>query len=83
MPVLAKTVCTLGAARAAGAFELSHTVAVGNHGRGVKSPCGRDRKILAEYDPQIRVVMDSPQGLVSVLASDLLPFAYDYRAEQS
>ncbi|WP_218711618.1 cytidine deaminase [Arthrobacter sp. BF1] len=73
----------LGAARAAGALDLSHIVAVGNHGRGVKNPCGRDRQILADYYPEIRVIIDSPQGLVSVLACDLLPFAYDYLAEQS
>lgn len=72
----------LGAARAAGATELTHIVAVGNHGRGIKNPCGRDRQILADYYPQIRVVMTSPAGLVSVLASDLLPLGYDYKAEQ-
>jgi cytidine deaminase len=72
----------LGAARAAGATELTHIVAVGNHGRGVKSPCGKDRQILADYHPGIRVVLSSPNGLVSVLASDLLPFSFDYRAEQ-
>jgi cytidine deaminase len=72
----------LGAARAAGATELTHIVAVGNHGRGVKSPCGKDRQILADYHPGIHVVLSSLNGLVSVLASDLLPFSFDYRAEQ-
>ncbi|MFJ7749234.1 cytidine deaminase family protein [Arthrobacter sp. NPDC097144] len=72
----------LGAARAAGATELTHIVAVGNHGRGVKSPCGRDRQILADHYPEVRVIVPSPEGLVSVLASDLLPLAFDYHAEQ-
>ena len=73
----------LGAARAAGATELTHIVAVGNHGRGVKSPCGRDRQILADHYPQLRVVMPSPVGLVSVLAADLLPLGFDHQAEQA
>lgn len=72
----------LGAARAAGATELTHIVAVGNHGRGVKNPCGRDRQILADHYPQIRVVMTTASGYLSVQASDLLPLAYDYSAEQ-
>jgi len=72
----------LGAARAAGATELTHIVAVGNHGRGVKNPCGRDRQILADHYPKIRVVMTSPVGPVSILASDLLPLRYDFNAEQ-
>lgn len=72
----------LGAARAAGATELTHIVAVGNHGRGVKNPCGRDRQILADHYPKIRVIMRTGQDLVSVSASDLLPFGYDAKAEQ-
>lgn len=72
----------LGAARAAGATELTHVVAVGNHGRGVKSPCGRCRQVLADLHPDVRVVLSAPQGLVSVTARELLPFAYDHRAEQ-
>ncbi|HAY42746.1 MAG TPA: cytidine deaminase [Micrococcaceae bacterium] len=72
----------LGAARAAGALVLTHLVAVGNHGRGVKSPCGKDRQILADYYPDVRVILDAPGGPVSVLAQDLLPLAFDHRAEQ-
>lgn len=72
----------LGAARAGGAIELSHVVAVGNHGRGVKSPCGRDRQILADLHPHVRVIVPGPDGLVSVTASDLLPLAFDHGAEQ-
>jgi len=72
----------LGAARAGGATELTHVVAVGNHGRGVKSPCGRDRQVLADYHPHVRVILPGPDGLVSVRASDLLPLAFDHSAEQ-
>lgn len=72
----------LGAARAAGARELTHIVAVGNHGRGIKNPCGRDRQILADYYPQIRVVVMSPTGPISILGCELLPLVYDYHSEQ-
>jgi cytidine deaminase len=72
----------LGAARAGGATELTHIVAVGNHGRGVKSPCGRDRQVLADYHPNVRVILPGGDGLVSVPASDLLPLAFDHGAEQ-
>ncbi len=72
----------LAAARAAGATEPTHIVAVGNHGRGVKSPCGRDRQIFADLYPLMRVIIDSSDGLVSVLAGELLPAGFDYRAEQ-
>jgi cytidine deaminase len=47
----------LGAAHAGGARNLTHIVAVGNHGRGVKAPCGRDRQVLADYYPHIRVIV--------------------------
>lgn len=73
----------LGAARAAGATELTHIVAVGNHGRGIKSPCGRDRQILSDYYPDIRVIVPTPEGAVAVPARDLLPWSFDTRAEQS
>lgn len=66
----------LGAARAAGAFEITHIVAVGNHGRGVCGPCGRDRQVFVDYYPGLRVIVPSPERPVSVLATDLLPNAY-------
>ncbi len=72
----------LGAARAAGAKELTHIVAVGNHGRGVKSPCGRDRQVFADYHPNVRVILPSPEGLLSVLASDLLPLSFNHATEK-
>ncbi|WP_271985312.1 cytidine deaminase family protein [Pseudoclavibacter terrae] len=72
----------LGAARASGARQLTHIVAVGNHGRGVMSPCGRDRQVLADHYPDIRVILPSPEGLISVIARELLPLAYDHTAQQ-
>ncbi|WP_010204136.1 cytidine deaminase family protein [Salinibacterium sp. PAMC 21357] len=73
----------LGAARAGGATRVTHIVAVGNHGRGVKSPCGRDRQILADHYSDVRVIVPTPQGVMSVLAAELLPLSFDYTAEQS
>lgn len=66
----------LGRARADGARELTTIVAVGNQGRGVVGPCGRDRQVFVDYHPTIRVILPSPDGPGSVLATDLLPGAY-------
>lgn len=67
----------LGAARAAGATEITHVVAVGNHGRGVCSPCGRDRQVFADHYPRMRVVVPGEGGPMSVVARDLLPLTYE------
>ncbi len=64
----------LGAARAGGAREITTIVAVGNHGRGVMGPCGRDRQVLVDYYPGIRVLLPTGEGLRSVSAPDLLPW---------
>lgn len=66
----------LGRARAEGARELTTIVAVGNDGRGVQGPCGRDRQIFLDYHPQLRVILSTAQGLGSVVATDLLPEAF-------
>ncbi|WP_104103084.1 cytidine deaminase [Arthrobacter sp. 08Y14] len=73
----------LRAARAAGATDLTHIVAVGNHGRGVKSPCGRDRQILADYYPGIEVIMPTAAGPVCIAARELLPLGFDTSGEHS
>lgn len=65
----------LGAARVGGATRLTHIVAVGNHGRGTIGPCGRDRQVLFDYHPEIRVILPTPEGLRSVLIRDLVPLA--------
>ncbi len=63
----------LGHARASGARELSTIVAVGNCGRGPVGPCGRDRQVLFDYHPGIRVILPTPQGIRSVKITDLMP----------
>lgn len=63
----------LGAARASGARGLTTIVAVGNDGRGPVGPCGRDRQVLFDYYPGIRVILPTPQGIRSVQISDLMP----------
>ncbi len=65
----------LGHARASGARELSTIVAVGNLGRGPVGPCGRDRQVLFDYHPDIRVVLPTAGGVKSVWIKDLMPLA--------
>jgi len=65
----------LGHARASGARELSTIVAVGHGGRGPLPPCGRDRQILSDYHPGIRVILPTSRGVGSVAIEDLLPQA--------
>ncbi|MEV6682933.1 ASCH domain-containing protein [Streptomyces erythrochromogenes] len=72
----------LGHARAAGARDLAAIVAVGDAGRGVLAPCGRDRQVLLDHYPGIRVLVPAAGGVRSVTVSDLLPHAYVW-AEQS
>lgn len=70
----------LGAARAGGATRITHIVAVGNHGRGPVGPCGRDRQILFDYYPGIRVILPTRDGVRSVTVDDLLPVATGWSA---
>lgn len=58
--------------------KLVLIVAVLSENRGVISPCGRCRQILADYHPGIEViVLDSDAGEVRVVGiKDLLPFAW-------
>lgn len=65
----------LGHARASGARELTTIVAVGNLGRGPVGPCGRDRQILFDYHPGIRVILPTGAGVRSVRIEDLMPLA--------
>lgn len=65
----------LGAARAGGATDFTHIVAVGNHDRGPIGPCGRDRQVLFDYYPSIRVILPIREGLRSVTITDLMPLA--------
>jgi cytidine deaminase len=63
----------LGHARASGARELTTIVAVGNLGRGAVGPRGRDRQILLDYHPRIRVLLPTAEGIRSVRIVDLMP----------
>ena len=72
---------TLAAARAQGARQIRSIVAVGNCGRGVLGPCGRDRQVFVDYHPAMRVIVPTPDGLRSVLAADLLPLAQRWTAQ--
>jgi cytidine deaminase len=70
----------LGAARAGGARQLEMIVAVGNHGRGILSPCGRDRQVLLDYHTSIRVIVPTEHGPRSVSVADLMPLAFVWNA---
>lgn len=71
----------LAAARAGGATAVTHIVAVGNHGRGPIGPCGRDRQVLFDYYPGVRVILPTLQGARSVTVEDLLPMATSWSLE--
>lgn len=71
----------LGAARAQSARQMRCIVAVGNHGRGVIGPCGRDRQVFVDYYPTMRVIVSTPEGPRSVLAADLMPLTQRWTFE--
>lgn len=71
----------LSAARAGGARSIATIVAVGNHGRGVVGPCGRDRQILFDYYPGIRVLLPTAQGVRVASIETLMPFASAWSME--
>ncbi|MDX3118637.1 ASCH domain-containing protein [Streptomyces scabiei] len=66
----------LGHARAAGAREPATIVAVGDRGRGVLAPCGRDRQVLLDHHPDIRVLVPTADGVRSIAVAGLLPYSY-------
>ncbi|MEF9980966.1 MAG: cytidine deaminase [Glutamicibacter sp.] len=72
-----------GASRAAGARDPQVVVAVGNQGRGIKSPCGRCRQVMADSYPWLRVIVDTPHGARSIGIRELLPLSFDWLAEQA
>ena len=51
-------------------------VAVADRGRGVIAPCGRCREVLADYCPDIQVVLTTEAGVSAVPLSALLPYRY-------
>ena len=72
----------LGHARASGAREISAIVAVGNCGRGPVGPCGRDRQVLFDYHPHIRVLLPTEDGVRSVRVTDLIPLGAVWDVEE-
>lgn len=72
----------LAVARAAGARAPRLIVAVGDDGRGVLAPCGRDRQVLADYHPDIEVIVDDGGGPRAVPIGDLLPHTYRWQTQQ-
>ncbi|WP_250009236.1 dCMP deaminase [Actinoplanes sp. M2I2] len=72
----------LAVARAAGARAPRLIVAVGDAGRGVLAPCGRDRQVLADYFPDIGVVIPAADGHQVTPIADLLPHSYRGPARQ-
>ena len=71
----------LGTARANGARQMATIVAVGNHGRGVVGPCGRDRQVLFDYHPGIRVLLPTAEGVRVARIETLMPFAAAWTLE--
>jgi cytidine deaminase len=72
----------LAVARAAGARAPRLIVAVGDSGRGVLAPCGRDRQVLADYFPRIHVIVPADEGVQAVPIGDLLPHTYQWQTQQ-
>lgn len=66
----------IGRAVTEGAGDLVEIVAVGNRDRGVLSPCGRCRQVLAEYFPEIRVIIPTDGEPRSVAVTELLPWGF-------
>lgn len=60
---------------------LDTIVAVGNEGRGIVSPCGRDRQVMLDYHAGIRVIVPTGQGPRSVSVVDLMPLAFVWHEE--
>ena len=72
----------LAVARGAGARRPVAIVAVGDRGRGVLAPCGRDRQVLLDQHPGIRVLVPTPEGPRGVPVAELLPHAFSAAAQQ-
>ena len=51
----------------------------GSHALG---PCGKDRQILFDYHPRIRVILPTPDGIRSVKITDLMPLGAVWTPEE-
>lgn len=59
--------------------RLTTIVAIGDRGRGVVPPCGRCRQIMADYFPEVKVIVP---GGHAVPVTELLPFTFFWPARQ-
>jgi len=57
-------------------------VAVGDNGRGVLAPCGRCRQILADYCPEVQVILMAEGEPSAKPLSDLIPYTYLWAEHQ-
>ncbi|WP_407541347.1 hypothetical protein Q0M94_08200 [Deinococcus radiomollis] len=71
----------LAVAAAQQAAPLDLIVAVGNRSRGVLAPCGRCRQIMFDYHPNLDVLVPDGLQLRRVNIRELLPYTYDWNAE--
>ncbi len=67
--------------RAQGAVRITYIAAVGNHGRWPVGPCGRDRQVLLDYHPGVRVILPTSQETRSVVIEELVPLATAWSIE--
>ena len=51
-------------------------VAVADRERGVIAPCGRCREVLADYCPEVQVVLKTENGISAMPLDELLPYRY-------
>ena len=74
------TICAeMGAV--AGMVSMGHTVPAAIAVAGGKPgtpcpPCGACRQILAEFNPDMPVVLESPGGIIVMTVKELLPFSF-------
>lgn len=69
----------IGTAVTNGEKEFECIVALrGEEGDEVLPPCGNCRQMLSDYCPDIEVIVPSSDGLVKVIAKELLPFSYKF-----
>jgi hypothetical protein len=47
----------------------------------IGGPCGRDRELLLDYHPGVRVILPTVQGARSVVVEDLMPLATRWSPE--
>lgn len=71
----------LASARASGARAIVAIVAAGSHGRGVLGPCGRDRQVLFDFYPGIRVLIPTQAGVRATSIEALMPYAAAWSLE--